>query len=54
MRSRIRQNIYIVRGNREHAFDVIKVFKSVVADYEDEVCDLTKDPTISKQFVPDL
>ncbi len=50
----LRQNIYIVRGNREHAFDVIKVFKSVVADYEDEVCDLTKDPTISKQFVPDL
>ncbi|MDF2764960.1 MAG: transporter periplasmatic substrate-binding protein [Rhodospirillales bacterium] len=49
----LKQNIYIVRGNREHGFDVVKVFKSVAPTYEDEVCDLTKDKTISKQFVPE-
>ena len=36
-----------------HGFDVVKVFKSVAPTYEDEVCDLTKDKTISKQFVPE-
>ena len=50
----LQQNIFIVKGNRQHGFDVIKVFESVIPDYESEVCDLTKDPTISKQFVPEL
>ena len=49
----LKQNIYIVRGNREHGFDVVQVFKAVAPTYEDEVCDLTKDKTVSKQFVPE-
>ena len=49
----LKQNIYIVRGNREHGFDVVQVFKAVAPAYEDEVCDLTKDKTVSKQFVPE-
>jgi branched-chain amino acid transport system substrate-binding protein len=48
-----KQNIYIVRGNREHGFDVIQVYEQVAPTYEDQVCDLTKDKTISKQFVPE-
>jgi urea transport system substrate-binding protein len=48
-----KQNIYIVKGNREHGFDVIEVYKQVAPTYEDQVCDLTKDKTISKQFVPE-
>jgi branched-chain amino acid transport system substrate-binding protein len=48
-----KQNIYIVKGNRDHGFDVIEVYKQVAPTYEDEVCDLTKDKTISKQFVPE-
>lgn len=49
----LKHNIYIVKGNREHAFDVIQVYKQVAPTYEDEVCDLIKDKTISKQFVPE-
>ena len=37
-----KQNIFIVRGNREHGFDVVEVFKQVAPSYEDEVCDLIK------------
>ena len=48
-----KQNIYIARGNREHGFDVVQVFKAVAPVYEDTVCDLKKDKTISKQFVPE-
>ena len=31
----LRQNIYIVRGNREHAFDVIEKFEYVAPSFED-------------------
>ena len=44
--------IYIVKGDDNHGFDVIQTFKDVKPEYEDEVCDLVKDPSISKQFVP--
>ena len=50
----LQQNIFIVKGNRQHGFDVIKIFESVIPDYESEMCDLTKNPNISKQFIPDL
>lgn len=49
----LRQNIYIVRGNREHAFDVVQVFEQVAPSYEDEVCDLVSDPAIAEHFVPE-
>ena len=48
----LRQNIYIVRGNREHAFDVIQKFEYVVPSFEDEVCDLIANPDIAEHFVP--
>ena len=49
----LKQNIYIVRGNREHAFDVVQVFEQVAPSYEDEVCDLVSDPAIAEHFVPE-
>ncbi len=48
----LRQNIYIVRGNREHAFDVIQKFEYVVPSFEDEVCDLIANPDTAEHFVP--
>jgi urea transport system substrate-binding protein len=48
----LKQNIYIVRGNREHGFDVIEVYKQVPPSYEDEVCDLVHNPDIAEHFVP--
>ena len=48
----LRQNIYIVRGNREHAFDVIQKFEYVVPSFEDEVCDVIANPDTAEHFVP--
>lgn len=48
----LRQNIYIVRGNREHTFDVVKKYAAVEPVYENEVCDLVKNPKIKRHFVP--
>jgi branched-chain amino acid transport system substrate-binding protein len=48
-----KQNIFIVRGNREHAFDVIEVFEQVAPSYEDEVCDLITNPETAEHFVPE-
>jgi branched-chain amino acid transport system substrate-binding protein len=48
-----KQNIYIVRGNREHAFDVVQVFEQVAPSYEDEVCDLVSNPDTAEHFVPE-
>jgi urea transport system substrate-binding protein len=49
----LKQNIYIVRGNREHAFDVIEVYEQVAPSYEDEVCDLVGQPDLAEHFVPE-
>ena len=48
----LRQNIYIVRGNRNHAFDVIQKFEYVEPSFEDKVCDLIANPEIAEHFVP--
>lgn len=48
-----KQNIFIVRGNREHAFDVVEVFEQVAPSYEDEVCDLVSAPDTAEHFVPE-
>ena len=48
-----KQNIYIVRGNREHGFDVVEVFEQVAPSYEDEVCDLVSNPETAEHFVPE-
>ena len=48
----LKQNIYIVRGNREHGFDVIQTFDSVAPSFEDEKCDLIANPEIAEHFTP--
>ncbi len=48
----LKQNIYIVRGNKKHTFDVVKTYKSVAPAYEDEVCDLIAAPNTAKHFTP--
>ena len=48
----LKQNIYIVRGNREHGFDVIQTFESVAPSFEDEKCDLIANPDIAEHFTP--
>lgn len=45
-------NVYIVRGDRNHGFEVVKLFEKVAPVYEDQVCDLVSKPETSKQFEP--
>ncbi len=48
----LKQNIYIVRGNRTHGFDVIQTFESVAPSFEDQVCDLIANPDTAEHFTP--
>ncbi len=48
----LKQNIYIVRGNRKHTFDVVKKYAQVEPVYENEVCDLVNNPKLKRHFVP--
>lgn len=48
----LKQNIYIVRGNRQHGFDVVKKYAQVAPVYENEVCDLVNNPKTKRHFVP--
>ncbi|MGH1541903.1 MAG: urea ABC transporter substrate-binding protein [Arenicella sp.] len=48
----LKQNIYIVRGNRKHGFDVVKKYAQVEPFYENEVCDLVNNPKLKRHFVP--
>lgn len=48
----LRQNIYIVRGNREHGFDVIETFEDTAPSFEDEMCDLIAKPDTAAHFTP--
>ena len=48
----LKQNIYIVRGNRTHGFDVIQKFEAVAPSFEDEKCDLIANPDIAAHFTP--
>jgi branched-chain amino acid transport system substrate-binding protein len=47
-------NVYIVAGDDKHNFEVIEEHKNVLPEYEQQVCDLKKNPKTSKQFVPEL
>ncbi|CZF78352.1 Aliphatic amidase expression-regulating protein [Grimontia celer] len=49
----LNQNIYIARGNDEHGFDIIKTFEDVAPVYENEKCDLVKQPRTAKHFSPE-
>lgn len=48
----LKQNIFIVRGNREHGFDVIETFEAVAPSFEDEKCDLIANPGLAEHFTP--
>ena len=48
----LKQNIYIVRGDANHSFSVIKTFEAAPPSYEDEVCDLVKNPNLAQHFTP--
>lgn len=47
-------NVFIVAGDDKHNFEVIEEHKNVLPEYEEQVCDLTKNPKTSKQFVPEF
>ncbi|MGH1485306.1 MAG: urea ABC transporter substrate-binding protein [Cellvibrionaceae bacterium] len=46
------QNIYIVKGDRNHGFETIETYPDVAPAYENEVCDLVQKPKTKKHFVP--
>ena len=48
----LKQNIYIVKGNRDHGFDVIKTYDAVAPSFEDEKCDLIANPATAEAFTP--
>lgn len=48
----LKQNIYIVRGNRTHGFDVVKKYSQVEPAYENKKCDLVANPDLKKHFAP--
>jgi branched-chain amino acid transport system substrate-binding protein len=48
----VTQDISIAETNDEQGFTVISTEKNVPPAYEDEVCDLVKDPSTNQQFTP--
>jgi len=49
----LKQNIFIVRGDANHSFQVIKTFEAAPPSYENEVCDLVKNPSLAQHFTPE-
>jgi urea transport system substrate-binding protein len=48
----LKQNIYIVRGDANHGFELVQTFRAEAPAYENEVCDLVKNPDLAEQFTP--
>ncbi len=48
----MRQNIYIVEGDANHKFKVVEVFENAAPTYENQVCDLVKNPKLAESFTP--
>ncbi|HEX2393143.1 MAG TPA: ABC transporter substrate-binding protein [Solirubrobacterales bacterium] len=48
----VTQDISIAKTNDKHGFTVISTKEDVPPSYEDEVCDLVKDPSTNQQFTP--
>jgi len=48
----LRQNMYIARGNASRGFDAVATFDNVEPVYENERCDLVKQPAQAIQFTP--
>ncbi len=48
----VTQDISIAETNDQHGFTVTSTQENVPPSYEDEVCDLVKDPSTNQQFTP--
>ena len=48
----LRQNIFIVRGDNKHGFEVVETFESTPPTFENEVCDLIANPETAEHFTP--
>lgn len=48
----LRQNMYLAQGNASRGFDPIMTFQGVDPVYENERCDLVKQPGTATQFTP--
>ena len=46
------QNVSLAQVNGDHGYTIIKTNSQVKPSYEDEVCNLIKDPTQNEQFTP--
>ncbi|WP_440995010.1 ABC transporter substrate-binding protein [Arhodomonas sp. SL1] len=44
--------VYLVRGDDNHSFEVIEQFEDVMPSYEQDVCNLVDNPEVSQQFTP--
>lgn len=49
----LRQNIYIVRGNENRAFDTVQIIEAAAPSYENDVCDLVANPDLAEHFTPE-
>lgn len=49
----LKQDIYIVRGDADHGFQLVKTFAAAPPTYENQVCDLVKNPGLVEHFTPD-
>lgn len=47
------QNIYLVRGDNKHDFEVIQKYENVEPAYELNVCNLIENPSTSTQYTPE-
>jgi len=48
------QNMHLGRANDQHGFTILDVQQTVPPAFEQEVCDLVKNPRTTKQFTPDI
>jgi len=47
-------NMHLARTNDQHGFTILDIHQAVAPAFEQEVCDLIKNPRTSRQFTPDI
>lgn len=48
----LQHQVYLVRGDDNHSFEVTQHFEDVMPSYEQDVCNLVENPEVSRQFTP--
>jgi len=48
----VTQNVYLAQGTASGEFEILETFENVAPSYENENCDLVKNPNTNKQFIP--